>query len=93
VRSATRKEQAALHRAAFFRDAIENLWEGWRVVGEELIDDGGNRYGQGEIRAIFYTRFELKTLRTRVAELEPRAPAWQQLELDLWGSIWREHAR
>ena len=32
------------------------IWDGWHFSGDELIDGGGNRYGQSEIRAIFYTR-------------------------------------
>ena len=65
-------------------------WHGWHFVGDELIDGGGNRYGQSEIRAIFYTRKllwhyqELERARKPIVNREPVqlcleavAPAWE----------------
>lgn len=40
-------------------------------MGAELIDDGGNRYGMHEIRAIFYNWRLIRDLQAKVAALEP----------------------
>lgn len=60
------------------------IWEGWTCEGEELLDPAGNKYGLHEIRAIFYTRQQIQTLRNVIAHLQPlrlrREP--QQLTLD-----------
>ncbi len=54
-----------------------DIWHGWHFKDDELIDGGGNRYGQSEIRAIFYTRKllwhyqELERARRPVVKSEP----------------------
>lgn len=66
------------------------IWHGWHFRDDELIDGGGNRYGQSEIRAIFYTRKllwhyqEQEKARRPVVNLDPVQlcfdavlPAWK----------------
>lgn len=51
------------------------IWRGWSCVGENLIDGGGNQYGQGEICAIFYNRQRIRALENTLAVLmPPKAP-------------------
>lgn len=49
----------------------DEIWRDWSLSGDDLIDPAGNRYGQCEIRAIFYTRGEIAGLRKRINELVP----------------------
>lgn len=66
------------------------IWNGWHFRDDELVDGGGNRYGQSEIRAIFYTRKllwhyqEQERARRPVVNLDPVQlsfdavlPAWK----------------
>ena len=62
------------HKSTFFpklKKDTADIWEGWRFVGDELIDGGGNRYGQNEIRAIFYNRQLLRMYRSELDRLRP----------------------
>lgn len=70
------------------------VWHGWRFYGDELIDSGGNRYGQSEIRAIFYTRRLLVDYRDELKKLRPQKKAGLpiQLCLDLT-PMWKMHAK
>lgn len=59
------------------------IWRGWRCVGENLIDGGGNRYGQGQIRAIFYNRQRIRALENTLLVLRPPSPASEPVQLAL----------
>jgi hypothetical protein len=68
-------------------DSPANLWQGWYVDGDDLVDGGGNRYGMHEIRAIFYTRKLLWYYRERERAASPPAePLWLQFSLPGVGS-------
>jgi hypothetical protein len=71
----------------------QNPWAGWRFVGLELVDDAGNRYGQDEIRALFYNRRRLRSLEETLKALRPPPPPRepQQLTLAL-EPFWKTHA-
>ena len=94
----TKMEEAALEaafsRLQLFREkknAEKNIWKGWKFIGDELVDDAGNRYGQNEIRAIFYNRKRLEYLDRLEAAARPPSenlpvqlclpiePAWKTL--------------
>ncbi len=47
------------------------LWEGWCCRGDALIDSAGNKYGQNEIRALFYMKQEIQGLRMKVKKMTP----------------------
>lgn len=53
------------------KEDTAELWAGWHFVGDELIDGGGNRYGQSEIRAIFYNRGLLRMYKSELHRLRP----------------------
>ena len=71
-------------RAHVNEEYPSNLWDGWYVDGEVLVDGGGNFYRQSEIRAIFYTRQLLKSLREQIDFLKPR-PLSEPIQLSLPG--------
>ena len=72
----------------------ELVWRGWSFCADELIDDAGNRYGQSEIRAIFYTRQRLVDMKNELEKLRPPAEPheWIQLSLGLT-PMWKTHAK
>ena len=72
----------------------ELVWRGWRFCADELIDDARNRYGQSEIRAIFYTRQQLMDYRHELEKLRPKPEphAWTQLSLELT-PMWKMYAK
>jgi hypothetical protein len=70
------------------------VWRGWSFCADELIDSGGNRYGQSEIRAIFYTRRLLMTYQDELEKLRPQKKRAEpmQLCLDLT-PMWKMYAK
>jgi hypothetical protein len=73
----------------------ELVWRGWSFCADELIDNAGNRYGQSEIRAIFYTRQIIVDLKNELEKLrppQPQAAEWTQLSLGLT-PMWKMYAK
>lgn len=70
------------------------VWRGWRFCADELIDDAGNRYGQSEIRAIFYTRQLLMDYKNELDKLRPAQTQKQWTQLSLGHTpMWQTHAK
>lgn len=59
------------------------IWHGWHFYADELIDSGGNRYSQNEIRAIFYTRRLLVDYREKLEKMRPKKKADIPIQLCL----------
>jgi hypothetical protein len=104
MRRTTKAEQAALE-AAFLSQQIKRTfltsnntakehWQGWYGDGEYLFDDAGNHYHQAEIRAIFYTRQQVRELQRRIEEYEPKKEGREQLALPgVFGQEWKKANR
>lgn len=83
-----------LRNTAKWRDAGDP-WLGWSYEGLELLDTGGNRYGQDEIRAIFYNRRRLRHLENALLILrpppKPREPEQLTLGFDPAWKVFATH--
>ncbi len=69
------------------------IWQGWHFCADELIDSGGNRYGQSEIRGIFYTRRLLADYRDELEKLRPQRPSREPVQMCLdFTPLWKQRA-
>ncbi len=72
----------------------ELVLRSWTFRADELIDNDGNRYGQSEIRAIFYTLQRLIDLKNELEKLRPppEPHEWTQLSSGLTPT-WKMYAK